>query len=171
MTLPSTNLKTTCLEAPFWDFHPSFFHYFDAMDFKMRPLHIVLLPALMLAFALPAPVCAGSSSATPQKATITQADLAGLEPVAVIAPPPPPFELRAGDTLRETLTRWTRTDGYQLIWSVDKDYPVDVSMEFPQGTTFNEALATLLKAYWHKRYAITGSIYSNNVLVITGRQG
>lgn len=167
MTVLPAAPETTRSRRLFCAKPPLFFHYVADMGSIMPNRHLLLLLALVLAFIVPPALAAPS----PQSADSLPASLAGQEPIDVIAPPAPPFALRSGDTLRETLKRWADAAGYQLIWSIDKDYPVDVSMTFPQGTSFREALSTLLKAYWDKRYAITGSLYSNHVLVITGRQG
>lgn len=105
----------------------------------------------------------------PAQPTASTASLDEQRPVKVIAPPAPVYVLEAGSTVRKTLARWTKDAGWQLVWHSEYDYPIAVDMSFPVGTTFEEALRTLLKAYWHQSYAIEGRMYANRVLEIVGR--
>jgi hypothetical protein len=78
------------------------------------------------------------------------------------------YELRVGESLRANLSRWATSAGYQLVWRAAVDYPVDAGLNFPAGTSFNEAVSTTLKAYWKRDRPLAGKLYKNNVLLITG---
>lgn len=108
----------------------------------------------------------GATSPTPMATT---AALQDKTPIAVFAPPPPLYQLRSGETIRAALARWANDSGFELVWLADFDLPVEVSMTLPSGTTFHDALAVVLKSYWHSNHAITGVMHDNDVLVIQGR--
>lgn len=47
-------------------------------------------------------------------------------------------------TLRNTLTKWTKKEGWQLVWNVKADYPITTSWNIPG--TFEVAINEVLKA-------------------------
>ena len=81
------------------------------------------------------------------------------------------FEVHPGDTLRETLQRWSAQTGWTLIWDSQVDYPLEAALAFPAGTDFRTAAKATLRAFWGRRDAPVGTAYRNRVLVITRRNG
>lgn len=78
------------------------------------------------------------------------------------------WELRAGDTLRRNLDRWSRDAAYQLVWRSEVDYPVDAGIVFPEGTSFEEAVRQTIRSFWVRSTPLKATIYKNRVIVITG---
>jgi len=112
-----------------------------------------------------------STSRTPGEA-LDATTASRAAPVA--APPASPvprvrFALREGETLRQTLERWSKDARWKLVWDARMDYPISVSMTFPPSVTYREAVAEVLRSYWHLPYALEGRMYQNNVLEIVGR--
>ena len=50
--------------------------------------------------------------------------------------------LLSDKTLYRTLRRWAQEAGYQLMWQIDRDYPIEVGVEFKKG--FREALEQVM---------------------------
>lgn len=45
-------------------------------------------------------------------------------------------------TLYRSMRRWAQDAGYQLLWQIDRDYPIEVSVEFK--SSFREALEQVM---------------------------
>jgi hypothetical protein len=50
--------------------------------------------------------------------------------------------LMSDKTLYRTLRRWAQEANYQLIWQIDRDYPIEASVEFKNS--FREALEQVM---------------------------
>lgn len=77
------------------------------------------------------------------------------------------YELAAGETLRDALTRWCSDAGYTLVWRSDRDYRIDAALRFPAGTQIREALKQTVRAVWRHNPDIKATVYKNNVIVIS----
>ncbi len=109
------------------------------------------------------------TSRTPGEAPTPAAARVADEPKSPPAPPAVLYALREGETLRQTLERWTKDAQWKLVWDAQMDYPISVSMTFPPSVTFRDAVGEVLRSYWHLPYALEGRMYQNNVLEIVGR--
>ncbi len=96
-------------------------------------------------------------------------DLAPLIEEEAPAPIAKVFEIRGGDTARSTLAKWCEAEGWTLEWRATYDYPIDAGYQFAPGTTFQEAVKTLLRTYWQRQQPLLGRMYNNHVLLISGR--
>lgn len=81
------------------------------------------------------------------------------------------FELRAGETLRQALTRWAADSGWQVIWQSSKDYRIEASLVFPRGTDFKEAARSTARSIWRVNPTLKLKAYRNNVMVVEEVQG
>lgn len=81
------------------------------------------------------------------------------------------YELRAGETLRQALTRWAADSGWQIIWQSSKDYRIEASMVFPRGTDFREAARSTARSIWAVNPTFKLKAYRNNVMVLEEVQG
>lgn len=121
--------------------------------------------ACALAFAA---VVSPSFAAEPAPTTVLDASQAG-EALVIVDEPTQRFEVNAGESWRDALTRWSRDAGYTLVWRAPADVLIEAPIHFDEGTDYETAVGEVLKALWHSRYAVVGSLYRNRVLVITGR--
>lgn len=80
------------------------------------------------------------------------------------------FEVRAGDTVRETLRRWAATAGWHVVWDASRDYTVEVSHRFDMSADFPQAAQALLDSYWRQGKPVKASMYSNKVLRVEDAQ-
>lgn len=74
------------------------------------------------------------------------------------------YEVRAGDTVRETLRRWGDLAGWQVVWDASRDFTIEVSHRFDINADFPEAARVLLDSYWAQGKPVKASIYANRVL-------
>lgn len=81
------------------------------------------------------------------------------------------WSLTPGDSLRDTLSRWSERAGYTLIWQTTRDYPIEAGVSFPVGTSYVEACRQVLRAVWRSNPGIKGTVYANQVLLITDATG
>lgn len=81
------------------------------------------------------------------------------------------FDLRAGETLRQALTRWAGEAGWQVVWQSTKDYRIEVSMTFPRGTDFKSAARDTAQSIWRVNPTLKLRVYKNNVMVVEEVQG
>lgn len=77
------------------------------------------------------------------------------------------FDVAAGETLHTTFLRWTGRAGYSLVWRAQREYPLDTSMVFARGTTFDDAVRQAVHAVWQNSPTLKATLYRNKVLVIT----
>ena len=79
------------------------------------------------------------------------AKAAATVPAKSLPPPPPPkpkpvWEARPGESLQQTIERWSRTAGYKVDWRASGlDYPIDAPLRF-QGS-YEEAVYEIFKLY------------------------
>jgi hypothetical protein len=60
-------------------------------------------------------------------------------------PEPNEWELYFADkTVRMALNRWVRLSGWQLVWDIDKDFPIE--SEVVLKTSFKDAVTTLVNS-------------------------
>ncbi|HOV56417.1 MAG TPA: TcpQ domain-containing protein [Rhodanobacteraceae bacterium] len=79
------------------------------------------------------------------------------------------YDLRAGETLRQALARWTKDASWVLVWRAEVDFEIDAPVSFPRGTSLQEAVRLTMKAFWARQQALTATVYKNQVLLISGR--
>lgn len=98
-----------------------------------------------------APTKVFSTSPTPTVPTVVApiAKAAAPVPAKLLPPPPPPkpvWEARPGESLQQTIERWSRTAGYKVDWRASGlDYPIDAPLRF-QGS-YEEAVYEIFKLY------------------------
>ncbi len=80
------------------------------------------------------------------------------------------YEVRAGDTVRETLRRWGAPAGWSVIWDASRDYTIEVSHRFDMESDFPAAAQALLDSYWRQGKPVKASMYSNKVLRVEDAQ-
>jgi len=142
-----------------------------------HPLPPVPLPALVPTTvhspSVPLPDAVASAVADPERDAEPSLPNVLVEvPVAMEAPaaiPEWPYQLRGGDTVRQTLAMWCDHEGWQLVWQSEYDYPIEAAYQFPAGTTFKDAVRAVLKSYWNRAKPLTGRAYTNRVLIVGGR--
>lgn len=79
------------------------------------------------------------------------------------------FFTSAGESVREVLSRWSQNAGYRVVWSVESDLPaVPVSMHFPAGTSYRDAVATLLRSYWLQGKRLSARVFAGHVVQFQG---
>lgn len=78
---------------------------------------------------------------------------------------PQVFYIVAGESLRDTVTRWSREQGYSAKWSSPNDFRIEFSHVF--YGSFQQALNELLNsvAAWNEGFAIKAVIMKNGVAV------
>jgi hypothetical protein len=76
------------------------------------------------------------------------------------------WQLRTGETLRDALNRWSRDAGWTLIWKASRDYRIDAPLALPTGTSYREAVKTVVRAVWRSNPTLHATAYTNQVLVI-----
>lgn len=81
------------------------------------------------------------------------------------------YELRAGETLRQALTRWGADAGWQVVWQSTKDYRIEASLVFPRGTDFRKAARETARSIWRVNPTLKLRAYKNNVMVVEEVQG
>lgn len=75
------------------------------------------------------------------------------------------FEVLSSDvTLSFALRRWAGNHGYQLVWDVQKDFPVRQTKY--QNTNFEEAVEEVMKDLSLTSYPLHACVYKNNVIRI-----
>lgn len=74
----------------------------------------------------------------------------------------------AGETLQQTLQRWADNAGWQLIWAArpETNLVLDVDLDYPAGTTMQEAIRTTFKALSRRPAAPKACEYRNKTLRI-----
>ncbi|WP_170113388.1 TcpQ domain-containing protein [Ahniella affigens] len=74
----------------------------------------------------------------------------------------------AGETLQQTLQRWADSAGWQLIWAArpETNLVLDVDLDYPAGTTMQEAIRTTFKALSRRPAAPKACEYRNKTLRI-----
>lgn len=78
---------------------------------------------------------------------------------------PANYSVRAGDDLREVLSRWTRSAGWTLVWNSSYEFQIAGSANF--SSNFVDAAGNLLAAMQEARPSPVGDLYrANCVLVI-----
>lgn len=120
---------------------------------------------LMLALAAPAALAKAQSGSEPAAsgAELHPLDMDQFEELQRVTTT---FDLRAGETLRQTLVRWAADAGWQVIWQSPKDYRIEASMVFPRGTGFKEAARSTARSIWRVNPTLKLRAYRNNVLVV-----
>lgn len=126
-------------------------------------------PTLTIEDAPVAPVKARTAATKPAEKALTFETTTMGDPLVVVSATGIRYEVKAGETWHDALTRWAKESGYTLIWRAPGDLLVEAPLVFDQGTTFEEALEEVLRTLWHSRNAMVGILYRNSVLVITGR--
>ncbi len=83
-----------------------------------------------------------------------------------ISNPLPLWELNPRDkTLRDSLNKWCKKSGWQLVWNVKADYPIDTSWTI--NSSFESAVNEVLKATQHTEMPLMAVMHdSNRVLEI-----
>lgn len=129
-------------------------HAHSASKFVRKPApKATKTPSTVVTTQLPQPKSTPSSASTSKPVT----------------PEGPTYALHACESLRTAITRWSQTAGYQLHWSAGGPYrPIQISMHFPAGTGFNQALRSVLKAYWLRNVRVEARFYQGHVLDIRG---
>lgn len=93
---------------------------------------------------------AGNDEALPPKETET----ANVDPART-------WEIAPGDrTLNTTLAKWSASAGWQLVWGVDVDYPIETRAVL-QGT-FEEAVASVAQSLAGASVPIQATFYAGN---------
>lgn len=133
--------------------------------------HRMNVLAFLLAALIPAgAVNADTSAATDTGSSKTEVPLAPLDDeLAHTIGQEGYFSLRPGQTLREAFTSWSNSAGYTLIWLAPIDLPIEAAVTFPPGTRYTDAVRQTLGAFWRSKHAVTGKLYKNRVLVVSGR--
>ena len=68
-------------------------------------------------------------------------------------------------TIRGGMTKWCQKSGWQLVWNVKADYPIDTSWTI--NTNFESAINEVLKATQHSEMPLLATMHdSNKVLEI-----
>ena len=68
-------------------------------------------------------------------------------------------------TIRSGMTKWCQKAGWQLVWNVKADYPIDTSWTINAG--FESAVNEVLKATQHSEMPLMATMHdSNKVLEI-----
>lgn len=78
------------------------------------------------------------------------------------------WSARAGETLQQALQRWAESAGWQLIWAAraETNLVLDVDLDYPAGTTMQEAIRTTFKALSRRPDAPKACEYRNKTLRI-----
>lgn len=78
------------------------------------------------------------------------------------------WSARAGDTLHQTVNRWAEDAGWQLIWAAkpETDVVLDVDVNFPVGSTMQEAIRGTFRALSRRPVAPKACEYTNKTLRI-----
>jgi len=63
-------------------------------------------------------------------------------------------------TLRNILTKWTKKEGWQLVWNVKADYPITTSWNIPG--TFETAINEILKASQSTNIPLMATMHDKN---------
>lgn len=77
------------------------------------------------------------------------------------------FSAKEGETLKQTLTRWSKKSGYKIEWLSDYDYELKYSYEFV-GRLIDKfgPLNQVLTSISGSNYALKALITENNVILI-----
>ncbi len=88
-----------------------------------------------------------------------------------------PLEIRyftapAGESVRQTISRWSRETGVQMLWTIDSDYTLPNAIEM--HATFPDAITKILEIYADQPHRPVAEIHPNapkgpSVLVIQKR--
>jgi hypothetical protein len=111
--------------------------------------------AIVLAALAQHPAVAADPLETPQ--TLNTLNAQDLPPVAGLAPtsiawraleaePPTAWTFLCADgTVHQALQRWTREAGWQLVWEVERDFPIDAEVTLRGNflVAVNQAMAAL----------------------------
>lgn len=78
------------------------------------------------------------------------------------------WSARAGDSLQQTLERWADDAGWQIIWAAkpETDVVLDVDVNFPVGSTMQDAIRGTFKALSRRPVAPKACEYQNKTLRI-----
>lgn len=79
------------------------------------------------------------------------------------------WSVRAGDTLSDTLKRWSLNAHWTVVWQLESDYPIDANYGLPLGTSFVDAAHDVVEAFQGRRPAPKGCVYRNSVLLVIER--
>jgi transposase len=106
---------------------------------------LALALALTVTLALSAPRSAAAAD-LPDAAPATGRATTSAAWRALQAEPPTAWTfLRADGTVHQALQRWTREAGWQLVWEVERDFPIDadVTLRGDFLDALNQAMAVL----------------------------
>lgn len=78
------------------------------------------------------------------------------------------WSAQAGESLQQALQRWADSAGWQLIWAAraETNLVLDVDLDYPAGTTMQEAIRTTFKALSRRPAAPKACEYRNKTLRI-----
>ncbi|MBK8284858.1 MAG: TcpQ domain-containing protein [Ahniella sp.] len=78
------------------------------------------------------------------------------------------WSARAGESLRDVLTRWTASADWVLLWATDSERNVvlDSNLAFPAGTTLRDAVRTTFRALSRGSAGVKACEYQNRTLRI-----
>jgi len=111
----------------------------------------------------PAVVYANAAQARPYGVEPAQAVMAqeASQPARADATPAPAWQVDAADgSIKQVLQRWSRSAGWQLVWELPVDYPVEASAAFAGG--FEEAVAAVAVSMEHAEMPIKAIFYRGN---------
>lgn len=114
-----------------------------------RPLHAATLARLQGGDLKLSEAVQSNDESSPKKNETANADAART------------WEIAPGDkTLNATFTRWSASAGWQLIWDLDVDYPIETRAVL-QGT-FEEAVAAVAESLSRASVPIQATFYAGN---------
>jgi hypothetical protein len=95
-----------------------------------------------------------------------------VEPAAVVMPEPvEPWEMRAGETLRETFGRWAQASGGSVVWEPAYDLPIEIGAQFDGALAFETVVENVLRSYWRRGEKLRGRYFAaNKVLLVTAEE-
>lgn len=142
-----------------------------------RAAHPIAHPVAMEARVDATPEAIATTSAepvsAPAQAVLPVAEHAlepiEVEPVAVVAPDP--WEMRAGETLRETFGRWAEASGGSVVWEPAYDLPIEIAAQFDGALAFETVVENVLRSYWRRGEKLRGRYFAaNKVLLVTAEE-
>lgn len=140
---------------------------------QSRWISVLLLAAVAPVGAKTAPAAIPDHEASPAAAARSPESL----PVATLPPElrasiesgaTGDWSARAGESLRDVLTRWTGSADWVLLWATDaeRNIVLDSDLDFPAGTTLRDAVRTMFRALSRGTSGVKACEYSNRTLRI-----
>lgn len=90
------------------------------------------------------------------------------KPLVVAPTPVKTWSVSVGDkSVRSLLERWTKSDGYQLVWEISVD--LELNANATMTGSFEDALSSVLASLKNSDYPIEAMIYDNKVVRMVKR--